>query len=155
MMSAKPEAWVGGSTVECSAGKPLTQRIFGLDETLGCPGGHRLSAPQQRACGLGHHRSPSPLLLPGLGMSGSWYLSPLEDLKWCIYHLSSLSHTTQKEVRATTLRVPERSRLGHCGAVGRCFSWCQQLSAASPASQVASAGCELRRSMGRLLQPRG
>lgn len=81
MMSAKPEAWVGESTVECSAGKPLTQGIFGLDEALGCPGGHRLSVPQQRACGLGHHRSPSPLLLPGLGMSGSWYLSPLEDLK--------------------------------------------------------------------------
>lgn len=45
-------------------------------------------------------------------------------------------------------RVWERSCLGLCGAVGRSFPWCQQLSAASAASGVASAGCELRWDVG-------
>ena len=79
-MWAKPEEWVGELTAECSAGKLLIQQFFGLDETLGCPRGHRLSVPQWHACGSGHHHSPSLLLVPGLEITGSWCPSPSEDL---------------------------------------------------------------------------
>lgn len=44
-MTVKPEQKVRESLAECGAGKSFNQRSFGLDETLGCPCGCRLSDP--------------------------------------------------------------------------------------------------------------
>lgn len=64
-----------GEGVNCRVQCWKTNIGFGLAETLGCPHGWVY------ACNVsGHHRSPSLLLVPGLEIGGSWYVSPLEDL---------------------------------------------------------------------------
>ncbi|XP_041265214.1 peripheral myelin protein 22 isoform X1 [Onychostruthus taczanowskii] len=113
----------GGVPCRMCCWKSLQPSFFGLGEPLGCPCGLRLSdLPQAR--GPRHTAAHSCCLdWPSLELGGSGHGAMDLPLS-----------TGRQEVRAATRR--ERSCLGLCGAVGRSFSWCQQLSAAPAASGV-------------------